>query len=109
MKPIPKRLLPNEVKYRKRVSSPEGTTYENEIPLINVKIEDNKKYFYSQNGRELISSAMLFYDLVNSDGLEAEPTIDSKIEFNDKEYKVVDIEILRDERDTPHHYEITLR
>ena len=109
MKAIPKRLLPNEVKYKKRVSNSRGVTYETSIPLKYVKIEENKKYYYSQNGRELISSAMLFYDLVNSDGLSEQPTVDSKIEYNDKEYKIIDVEILRDERDTPHHYEMTLK
>lgn len=111
MKPIPKRLLPNQVKYKKSLGNiGEGMSYDQPLTLKNVKIEEKKRYYYSTNGKELVGNATMFYDLVNSNGLECDkPTVDSLIEFAEREYKVIDVEVLRGDRETPHHYEVLLK
>ena len=110
MKPIPKRMLPNEVTYKEYLGDTgEGISFSSPITLKNVKIEEYRKFAYTSNGREQIGNATLFYDCTNSIGLTSEPIPESKIIFNDKEYTVVDTDVLRANSDDPHHYEVLLK
>ena len=110
IKPIPRRKLPNKVVYKAYLgNNGEGDTWNTPTTLTYVKIEDLKRFTYSDKGRELVGSAIMFYDLVSSTGLINEPTINSKIEFNNREYRIVDIEVLLADSSTPHHYEIMLK
>jgi len=110
IKPIPRIKLPNTAVYKAYLgNNGEGDTWNTAVTLSYVKIEDLKRFSYSNNGRELIGNAIMFYDLVSSTGLTNEPIINSKIEFNNREYRIVDLEILNADSSTPHHYEITLK
>mgnify|MGYP001123941029 CR=1 FL=1 len=110
MRPIPKRLLPSEVKIARYLgNNGEGVEYDNPATIKNVKIEEKKKYFYSTNGKELIGSAVMFYDLVNSSGLNKQPEVESKVIYGDRTYHIIDVEVLRGDRDEAHHYEILLK
>lgn len=110
MNPIPKRLLPQIVKYEKYLgNSGEGISFDNSKTIYNVRIENKEKFSYSTNGKELVASAILFYDCINSKGFEEEPIVNSKITFNNKEYTIIDCELLYSNEKRPHHYEILLK
>src|SRR5574344_107096 len=110
MRPIPKRMLINSATYEEYIADAgEGSSYKTPITLGNVKIDEQKQFSYTANGKEVIGNAMLFYDLVNSSGLTEEPTNESIITFNDKKYTIKDLDILRAKDKTPHHYEILLK
>ena len=51
----------------------------------------------------------MFYDLVNSLGLTAAPINNSKIIFNNKEYKIVEASTLYPDSVNAHHYEVLLQ
>lgn len=110
IRPIPKRKLPNTVYYKAYSDNTgEGNTYDTEVALYNVKIEDIKKYLYNSNGREIIGNAIMFYDCKNSCGLSAEPINNSIITFKDREYHIISTETLTADSDEPHHYEVMLK
>ena len=110
IKPIPKKLLCNSVTYSKYIpDTGEGATWETAVTLSNVKIDEQKQFKRGFNGAEIIGNAMLYYDYINSSGLTSKPTNESKIFYQDRTYCVVDTDILRENSDTPHHYEILLK
>lgn len=110
MRPIPKRMLVNNVTYEEYISDTgEGSSYKTPITLSNVKIDEQKQFSYTANGKEVIGNAIIFYDLVNSSGLTEEPPNESIITFNDKKYTIKDLDILRAKDKAPHHYEILLK
>lgn len=109
LKPIPLKLLPSSVTYYAYNSDTgEGSSWGSATTLLNVKVDEQKQFISNLNGREITGNAMLFYDCVNSSGLSAIPTNESKVVYNGRTYYVVDTDILRSE-DTPHHYEILLK
>ena len=110
IRPIPKRMLPNSATYEEYVADTgEGSSYATAVTLNNVKIDEQKQFNYSSNGREIVGNAMLYYDCINSSGLTDKPINESKVLFEDRTYHVVDTDILRDNSNNPHHYEILLR
>lgn len=110
IKPIPKKLLVNSVSYQAYIpNTGEGSTFGTATTLSFVKIDEQKQFRRDLNGAEIVGNAMLYYDLVNSSGLTAKPTNESKITFEDKIYHIVDTDILRGDNNTPHHYEILLK
>ena len=110
IKPIPKKLLPNSCTYEKYNSDTgEGSSYSSSVTLSNVKIDEQKQFSYTTNGKEVIGNAMLFYDLTNSSGFTNKPVNESKITFNSKTYTIKSVDTLRAYDDTPHHYEILLK
>lgn len=103
-------MLPNSVVYEAYVSDTgEGSSYATSTTLSFVKVDEQKQFSYSSNGKEIVGNAMLFYDLTNSVGLTALPVNESKITFNGKTYTIKDTDILRANDNTPHHYEILLK
>src|SRR6056297_2579354 len=97
IKPIPKKLLPNSVKYKEyKEDTGEGSSFETEVDLTNVKIEEQKILMNGLGGVEVVGNAMLFYDLVNSQGLSNEPVNESKITFEDKIYTIKNVDVLRE-------------
>ena len=72
-------------------------------------IEEKLQFKVTSNGRELVGNARMFYDTVNSIGLNDKPVSNSIILFNNKEYKIVDTDILYAEIDKAHHYEVLLK
>lgn len=110
IKPIPKRLLPHSCIYKEYLGNTgEGDEWGKDIPLSHVKIEIKMQLKVTSNGREVVGNARLFYDLTNSSGLSANPVQNSKIIFNNHEYRVVDVAVLCGEEATPHHYEVMLK
>lgn len=110
IKPIPKKLLPNSCTYAEYIKDTgEGSLLKTSVTLSNVKIDEQKQFSYTSNGKEVVGNAILFYDLVNSAGLTAEPINESKIVFNGKTYTIKDVDILRAYENAPHHYEILLK
>lgn len=110
IKPIPKRLLPHNCIYKKYLGNTgEGDEWGADTPLSFVKIEEKTQLKVTSNGREVVGNARLFYDLTNSSGLADKPIQSSKIIYNNREYKVVDTDILCGEQATPHHYEVMLK
>lgn len=110
IKPIPKRLLPNSCIYKSYLgNSGEGDEWGTDVSLKFVKIEEKMQLKVTSNGREVVGNARLFYDLTNSQGLTDKPIKNSKIIFNNHEYRVVDTDVLRGEEDSPHHYEVMLK
>ena len=110
IKPIPKKMLPNSVSYYEYVKDTgEGSTFKSVVILSDVKIDEQKQFNYSSNGREIVGNAMLYYDCINSSGLTDKPINESKVIFEDRAYYVVSTDILRDNSNNPHHYEILLK
>ena len=89
----------------------EGLNYSltNPVLLGSLSIEEKLQFRVTNNGRELVGNAKMFYDLVSSSGLTDKPTNNSKVIFNNHEYKIVDTDILCAESSTPHHYEVLLK
>lgn len=110
IKPIPKRLLPHNCTYKKYLGNTgEGDEWGKEKPLNYVKVEEKTQLKVTSNGREIVGNARLFYDLTNSSGLTDKPIQNSKIVYNDHEYRVIDTDVLCGEKAIPHHYEVMLK
>lgn len=111
IKAIPKRKLPHTAIYNAYLGNTgEGDTWEEtDITIKFCKIEERQQFIYNNNGREIIGNATMFYDYVNSTGLTDKPINNSKITFNNHEYRIVDTEVLYADSTTPHHYEILLK
>lgn len=111
IKPIPKRLLPHSCIYNKYLGNIGESDEWDEIgvTLNFVKIEEKMQLKVTSNGREIVGNARLFYDLTNSSGLIDKPVQNSKIIYNNREYRVVDTDVLCGEQATPHHYEVLLK
>jgi hypothetical protein len=87
----------------------EGSSYKTAVTLDHIKIDEQKQFSYTSNGKEVVGNGMLFYDLTNSSGLTTEPVNESLITFNGKTYTIKDTDILRANDSTPHHYEVLLK
>lgn len=110
IKPIPKRLLPHSCTYKEYLENTgEGDEWGEDTSLNFVKIEEKTQLKVTSNGREVVGNARLFYDLTNSSGLFSKPVQNSMIIFKNREYRVVDTDILCGEETTPHHYEVLLK
>lgn len=110
IRPIPRKRLPHQANYKAYTgNSGEGDTYSIAVPLKYIKIEDRLQFRYTNNGREVVGNALMFYDYVNSSGLSDKPIQNSIITFKNHDYKVVDTEILYDDKNNPHHYEVLLK
>ena len=110
IKPIPKRLLPHSCIYKEYLGNTgEGDEWGADTTLKFVKIEEKTQLKVTSNGREIVGNARLFYDLINSNGLTDKPVQNSKIIFNNREYRVVDTDVLCGEQAMPHHYEVMLK
>lgn len=110
IKPIPKRLLPHSAIYKEYLGNTgEGDEWGADTPLSFVKIEEKTQLKVTSNGREIVGNARMFYDLTNSNGLTNKPVENSIINFNGKEYKVVDTDVLCPDTSYPHHYEVLLK
>ena len=110
IKPIPKRMLVNSATYEEYIADTgEGSSYKTSVTLDNIKIDEQLQFSYSSNGKEIVGNAMLYYDLINSNGLTYVPVNESKITFNSKTYTIKDTDILRANDSTPHHYEVLLK
>ena len=110
IKPIPKRLLPHNCTYKEYLGNTgERDEWGVDTPLKFVKVEEKTQLKVTSNGREIVGNARLFYDLTNSSGLSAKPIQNSKIIYNNHEYRVVDTDVLCGEQSTPHHYAVMLK
>lgn len=110
IRPIPKRLLPHKCIYKEYLGNTgEGDEWGKDIPLTYVKIEEKTQLKVTSNGREVVGNAKMFYDLVNSKGLTSKPVQNSIINFNNRNYKVVDTDTFCGEQENPHHYEVLLK
>lgn len=110
IKPIPKRLLPHKCIYKEYLGNTgEGDEWGADTPLSFVKIEEKTQLRVTSNGREIVGSARMFYDLVNSNGLTNKPIENSKIIFNNTEYKIEHCDVLCPDTSYPHHYEVMLK
>lgn len=109
IKPIPKRLLPHKVKYLKYLGNTgESDSWEEPVILSYVKLEDRKTHQTTNNGREVYGNAKMFYDKINSSGLNERPIENSKIIFNEFEYLIKEIKTLYADSSNVHHYEMIL-
>jgi len=107
---IPKKLLKHNLVYNEYLQDAgEGVSFGADITLSNVRVQEQKLVSRSLDGNEIIGNAIMFYDIVNSNGLVNKPVNSSKITFNSKVYHIVDTDILYAEKETPHHYEILLK
>jgi hypothetical protein len=110
IKPIPRRKLPHIATYKAYSGNlGEGDTYSNATQLQYIKIEERKQLNVTNNGREVIGNAIMFYDYANSKGLTNKPVVNSEITFNSRVYHVIDTDILYGDSAIPHHYEILLK
>lgn len=110
IKSIPKRLLPHKCIYKEYLGNTgEGDGWSEDIPLSFVKIEKKLQLKVTSNGREIVGNGRMFYDLINSKGLSNKPVQNSKVIFNDREYRVVDTDVLCADKAEPHHYEVLLK
>ena len=110
MNPIPKRLLPHSSIYKEYLdNNGEGDEWGEDKPLSFIKIEEKTQLKITSNGREVVANARFFYDLVNSSGLSSKPIPNSKIIYNNHEYRVIDTDILCSDQSKPHHYEVMLK
>ena len=111
IRPIPRRLLPHNCIYKKYLgNNGEGDEWDEiGVALKFVKIEEKMQLKVTSNGREVVGNARLFYDLTNSSGLTDKPVQNSKIIYNNREYRIVDTDVLCGEQATPHHYEVLLK
>lgn len=110
IKPIPKRLLPHKATYKEYLGNTgEGDSWGENKPLEYIKIEEKMQLKTTSNGREIVGNARMFYDLINSNGFIHKPVENSIIIFNDKSYKIVNVDVLYADNSQPHHYEVLLK
>jgi hypothetical protein len=110
LKPIPKIKLPHTAIYKAYIgNSGEGDTYDTPKQLKYIKVDELKQLGVTNNGREVIGNAIMFYDYLNSIGLTNRPVNNSQIIFKDKTYHIVSTDILYGDSDNPHHYEVMLK
>lgn len=108
-KPIPYNLLIHSAVLKNEVQTdtwqtPTATT---ETELKRIRIEPSSKLVSSNQNEHVRLSALLFFDLVNSQPKNVEFNQGQKVIFKNKEYTIETIEILPDES-KEHHYEIGL-
>lgn len=105
---IPKKLLIHQATYNEYLGNTgEDYSYDDDITLSNVRVEEIKTIVRGKDGDEIISNSLMFYDLVNSSGLTSMPVVNSKVTYNNKLYHIIDIEKL--DTYNSHHYEIVLK
>lgn len=110
IKPIPKRLLPHSAVYKEYLGNTgEGDEWGVDTPLTFIKVEEKTQIKVTSNGREVVGNAKMFYDLTNSSGLSSKPIQNSKIIYNNHEYRVVDTDVFCGEQAIAHHYEVMLK
>lgn len=110
IKPIPKRLLAHSAIYKEYLGNTgEGDEWGEDTPLSFVKIEEKLQLKVTSNGREIVGNGRMFYDLINSKGLSNKPVQNSIVIFNDREYRIVDTDVLCADKTEPHHYEVLLK
>lgn len=109
MKAIPKNLLIHSGTIAGVTSTDdwgtETTTAPTELKFI--RIEPYNKIVKTKNNEEVQTSALMFYDTVNSLPKGQSFTENTIININGREYRIVTIDELYDNRKL-HHYEITL-
>ena len=105
---IPKRLLNQNAKIKLyNGNGGSGPVYLSEIDLKHIRVEKHDVIKRGLEGQEVIGKALMFYDIVNSQGLSEEPRQNSIVTFEDKEYRVVEVDTLYATK--KHHYEIILK
>ena len=110
LKPIPKRMLKDKVSYKEYVADTgRGSGFKTAVDLTNVKLEENTMLKVAKDGVEVMGSAMLFYDLVNSQGLTAIPKNESQVIYGGRTYHIINVDALRGNSTQAHHYEILLK
>lgn len=108
MKAIPKNLLIHSGTIAVTSTDDWGaetTTAPTELKFI--RIEPYNKILKTKNNEEVQTNALMFYDAVNSLPKGQSFTENTIININGREYRIVTIDELYDNRKL-HHYEITL-
>lgn len=108
-KPIPYNLLIHSA-ILKTVNDTDGwqtPTATTETELKRIRIEPSSKLISSNQNEHIKLSALLFFDLINSQPKNVEFKQGQKVIFKNKEYTIETIEVLPDES-KEHHYEIGL-
>ena len=109
MKAIPKNLLIHSGTIAGVTSTDDwgAETTSAPIDLKFIRIEPLNKIVKTKNNEEVQTSAVMFYDTVNSLPKGQSFTENTIININDREYRIVAVDELYDNRKL-HHYEITL-
>lgn len=107
-KPIPKKLLIHSVTHKTGIHKDTwgNVTYDTTTALNRVRVEPSTKRVMSKENVEVQLAAVVFYDTVNSSPSTAFNT-GEVIEFNGKDYTIMAIDSLYDEKRL-HHYELGL-
>jgi len=106
---IPRKRLPNQASHKYNfTNNGEKRTAGSTHSLRYIKIDERQVLKKSRDGKEIVGNAMMFYDYKNSLPKELTFAKQDLIVFNGKTYEIVDIDVLRGNNNTPHHYEIML-
>jgi len=113
IKPIPKKLLPNTILYKKYLGdSGTGDAFDTQKTITNVAFQEKKTRTAKQDGFIIIGKGTVFVDAKNSLVDDAAVTNDlfvekSRIIFNSKTYIIKEIENLDYESGRGiHHWEL---
>lgn len=109
-KPIPKKVLIHEVIYTpptKSVSGWGGSDSTEPITIKNVRFEPSESVKKTKTNEEVLIKGNLFIDSKYSKPF-LELKANSKIEFKEQILIVESCEPIYAEKETPHHYEVSL-
>jgi len=115
IRPIPKKHLPNTVTYRKIIYTKTADTFDTDVTLNFVALQEKKIRKSVADGFVIVGNAVLFVDAKNSNVDGSAITNDlfvenSEIDFNDKTYTIQEIENLDYDRGKGiHHWELILK
>lgn len=109
MKPIPRKLLVDTVVYTPVSSSDSWgkTTEGTSVSVEFVKVELVKQNIFADLGEGQGDKAVLFYDMTNSTP-DIEFSKGDKITYNDEDFEIRIIEVLKATKTRVHHLEIML-
>ncbi|QKS71663.1 minor capsid protein [Paenalkalicoccus suaedae] len=104
-RPIPKRLLPHTIGYKKYLGKGrEGIEYAEEQEIKHVRMEPSSSLTRDNNGQEVLKRSTLFIDARNSDPVIKMSEQDIVV-FDEDEYIVNKVDSLYARSSNVHHYE----
>lgn len=116
MKPIPLKILNQSCTYKKIVKDNWGAETPTSYDITNVYIEPSNAIVKNIDNNEIVSSSILFFDMVNStyklSDVDTLPDFsqDDIITFDSKDYRILKIDKIYQANTTSiHHYELYLK
>lgn len=107
LRPIPLKVLIDTATHSPLVTGARGKTYTPDNVLANVLVQDKKVRTVESGNIITTSDAILFYDVINSNGMTAF-SIGDKITYSNGQEKYIKGVVEAKTYDGIHHYELML-